>query len=358
MEHSISCSQFQQRVLKWFDKEGRKDLPWQHDITAYRVWVSEIMLQQTQVNTVIPYFIRFMQKFPQVHDLANAKLDEVLHLWTGLGYYARARNLHRTANIIVENYGGEFPKDVDQLSQLPGIGRSTAGAILSISHDTYAPILDGNVKRVLSRVFAIPGWPGDLSVAKKLWDIAEHYTPHKRSRDYTQAMMDLGAMVCTRTKPSCSICPLQKFCQAYEMKNPQEYPGKKPRKSLPIRVKQFLILIHKNKVLLENRPQSGIWGGLWSLPECDLNTQPKEYCEQLFSCKIASTENLPVTRHTFSHFHLDINPVILTVQRWPAQVKENDPYCWIDTDAPIELGLSAPVKQLLQQLNGNLRTPL
>lgn len=357
MEHKINRQPFQQRVLKWFDKEGRKDLPWQQDISPYRVWISEIMLQQTQVNTVIPYFIRFMQKFPQVHDLANAKLDEVLHLWTGLGYYARARNLHRTANIVSKEYCGEFPKDVEQLSQLPGIGRSTAGAILSISHNTYAPILDGNVKRVLSRVFAIPGWPGELSTAKKLWNIAEEYTPQKRCRDYTQAMMDLGALLCTRTKPSCSICPLQNFCQAFETKTQLEYPGKKPRKSIPIRTKQFLILVYNNKILLENRPQTGIWGGLWSLPECDSDAQAKDHCEKTFSCKIASTRNLPVTRHTFSHFHLDINPVILTVHRWPTQVKETDPYCWFDTNAPTELGLAAPVKQLLQQFHGNLRTP-
>lgn len=354
MEHTINSSQFQQRVLQWYDQEGRKDLPWQQNITPYRVWVSEIMLQQTQVNTVIPYFNRFMQKFPQVDDLAKAKLDEVLHLWTGLGYYARARNLHKTANIVVANFNGEFPKNVEELSQLPGIGRSTAGAILSISHDQFAPILDGNVKRVLSRVFAVPGWPGDLSVAKKLWSIAEHYTPQNRCRDYTQAMMDLGALLCTRTKPSCTICPLENFCQAFATKNPQDYPGKKPRKSLPVRVKQFLILIHNNKVLLENRPQSGIWGGLWSLPECEQNTQPKEYCESLYSCKIKSIKTLPVTRHTFSHFHLDINPVILNVQRWPSHIKENDPYCWIDTNGTIELGLAAPVKQLLQQLTDTI----
>lgn len=353
MNHTIEPKQFQQRVLKWFDQKGRKDLPWQQNISPYRVWVSEIMLQQTQVNTVIPYFNRFMQKFPQVHDLAKAKLDEVLHLWTGLGYYARARNLYKTANIIVDQFKGEFPKEVEQLSQLPGIGRSTAGAIISISQDTYAPILDGNVKRVLSRVFAISGWPGDLSVAKKLWTIAEDYTPHRRCRDYSQVMMDLGALLCTRTKPSCHKCPVQEFCQAFAMNKPELFPGKKPRKTLPIRVKQFLIIVHKNKVLLENRPQNGIWGGLWSLPECDSDTSPTKHCEQLFSCKIKSTKTLPVTRHTFSHFHLDINPVILNVQHWPTQVKENDPYCWIDTNSPIELGLAAPVKQLLQELGSN-----
>jgi A/G-specific adenine glycosylase len=346
-----NAEEFNQRVLNWYDQEGRKNLPWQLNITAYRVWVSEIMLQQTQVNTVIPYFNRFMQKFPQVHDLANAKLDEVLHCWTGLGYYARARNLHRSAQRVVEQFGGEFPADITQLSELPGIGRSTAGAIVSLSYDQYAPILDGNVKRVLSRVYAVAGWPGDLSVAKKLWQIAEHYTPQTRCRDYTQAMMDLGALLCTRTKPSCSVCPLQNLCQAYAAGNPQDYPGKKPRKIIPVREKQFLIILHNEKILLENRPQSGIWGGLWSLPECELENSAKEFCEKTFACKINSTQIMPRTRHTFSHFHLDINPVILKVQRWPTEVREEGQYCWVDTTAPIELGLAAPVKQLLDQLH-------
>lgn len=354
MNTSLKADQFYKHVLDWYDKEGRKDLPWQHDITPYRVWVSEIMLQQTQVNTVIPYFNRFMQKFPQVHDLANATLDEVLHLWTGLGYYARARNMHKTAQIIIEKFNGEFPKEVAQLSELPGIGRSTAGAIISISHNQYAPILDGNVKRVLSRVFAVDGWPGELSVAKKLWEIAEQYTPHTRCRDYSQVMMDLGALLCTRTKPSCTVCPLQKQCQAYAAGNPQDYPGKKPRKTTPVRQKQLLMIVHKQKILLENRPQNGIWGGLWSLPECDMDSVAGSYCEVAFACKIKSTQTLPVVRHTFSHFHLDITPVILKVQQWSTQIREGEQYCWVDADTPIQLGMAAPVKQLLVELRGQI----
>jgi len=354
MSNVIEPEQFYQRVLAWYDKAGRKDLPWQLDITPYRVWVSEIMLQQTQVNTVIPYFNRFMQKFPQVHDLAQAKLDEVLHLWTGLGYYARARNMHKTAQQVVERFNGHFPETVEQLAELPGIGRSTAGAIISLSHNRYAPILDGNVKRVLSRVFAVNGWPGELAVAKKLWEIAGQYTPQTRCRDYSQAMMDLGALLCTRSKPSCTICPLEKQCQAFTTGNPQNYPGKKPRKTLPIRQKQLLMIVHKQKILLENRPQNGIWGGLWSLPECAMDSAASAHCEVAFSCKIKATQTLPVVRHTFSHFHLDITPVILIVQRWPTQIKEGEQYCWVDAAKPIELGMAAPVKQLLTELSGHI----
>jgi A/G-specific adenine glycosylase len=251
---------------------------------------------------------------------------------------------------VVEKFQGEFPKDVEELSELPGIGRSTAGAIISISHDTYAPILDGNVKRVLSRFFAIPGWPGDLSVAKKLWEIAEQYTPKKRCRDYSQVMMDLGALLCTRTKPDCERCPLAQHCLAFAAGTPQLFPGKKARKEIPIRQKQLLIIVHQEKVLLENRPQSGIWGGLWSLPECELNAVAKEFCERSYGCKIRSTRSLPVVRHTFSHFHLDISPVILEVRQWPSQIREGGEYSWVDITAPIELGLAAPVKKLLNVL--------
>lgn len=352
MSHSIKASPqlFQQLVLNWYDQEGRKDLPWQQNITPYRVWVSEIMLQQTQVNTVIPYFDRFMKKFPQVHDLAAANLDEVLHLWTGLGYYARARNLHKTAQEIVSKFKGKFPETVQELSELPGIGRSTAGAIISISHNISAPILDGNVKRVLSRVFAIPGWPGDQTVAKKLWAIAEEYTPDFRARDYSQVMMDLGAMLCTRTKPNCERCPLTAHCLGKAEGKPEIYPGKKASKKIPVRQKQLLIIKHNDTVLLENRPQSGIWGGLWSFIECESGEEAQKYCESQFKCKIRSTQTLPLMRHTFSHFHLDISPVILEVQRWPNQIREGQEHKWVKLNTPIKLGLAAPVKKLLEEV--------
>ena len=228
-------SSFSDRVLHWFDAHGRKHLPWQQQISAYRVWVSEIMLQQTQVTTVIGYFERFMQRFPDVVTLANAPQDDVLHLWTGLGYYARARNLHKAAQQIATDHGGEFPQTLEQVMALPGIGRSTAGAILSIACGKSHPILDGNVKRVLARYYAIEGWPGKRAVEDTLWQHATENTPATRTNHYTQAMMDLGAMICTRSKPACDKCPLQSDCIAYAQGKQNEYPGKKPKKTLPVK---------------------------------------------------------------------------------------------------------------------------
>jgi len=227
-------TQFQRAVLAWFDQHGRKDLPWQRDLSPYRVWVSEVMLQQTQVATVIPYFERFMAAFPRVEALARADIDAVLHLWTGLGYYARARNLHRAAQLVVSDYQGRFPTELEPLQALPGVGRSTAGAILSIACGGRAPILDGNVKRVLSRCFAVPGWYGQGAVAKRLWALAESYTPSERVADYTQAMMDLGATLCSRARPQCPRCPLQGSCLAWAAGEPQRYPESRPRKAVPL----------------------------------------------------------------------------------------------------------------------------
>jgi A/G-specific adenine glycosylase len=241
----VNPQKFTQYVLAWFQQHGRKNLPWQHKISPYRVWVSEIMLQQTQVQTVIPYFKRFMQRFLRIADLANAAEDEVLHLWTGLGYYARARHLHKTAKIIQQQFKGKFPRDLATLQTLPGIGRSTAGAILAIAMHQPAAILDGNVKRVLSRVHAIAGWPGQPEVAAQLWQYAEQYTPQQLTAEYTQAMMDIGALICTRTKPQCTICPLQKICLAHQANNETAYPSKKPAKKLPIRALQALIFYMK-----------------------------------------------------------------------------------------------------------------
>jgi len=221
---------FSQQLLDWYDRHGRKELPWHRDRSAYRVWVSEIMLQQTQVTTVIPYFERFMERFPSVHDLASAAREEVLGYWSGLGYYARARNLHAAAIEVVERFGGEFPQDPEQLQSLRGIGRSTAAAIAAQAFDRRAAILDGNAKRVLARYHAIEGWPGKTAVTKKLWDCAEQHTPHERVCDYTQAIMDLGAMVCTRRNPACAACPMRTGCIGYARNNPEAYPGRKPKK--------------------------------------------------------------------------------------------------------------------------------
>ena len=263
----MSPKKFQNAVLNWFDQYGRTNLPWQQSINPYRVWVSEIMLQQTQVSTVIPYFERFMHSYPTVDALAAAPLDEVLHHWTGLGYYARARNLHKTAQLVSSELSGQFPDNVPQLIELPGIGRSTAGAISSIAFKNQATILDGNVKRVLARFSATDGWPGKSAVVEKLWLIAETYTPLKRIADYTQAMMDLGATLCTRSSPNCEQCPLMKDCKAFKQGNPQDYPGKKPKKKLPVRTTCFLMIKNSDgALLLEQNPPAGLVGWTLGIP--------------------------------------------------------------------------------------------
>ncbi len=346
---NTAATVFTKAILAWFDRHGRKHLPWQQDITPYRVWLSEIMLQQTQVATVIPYFERFVARFPDVQSLAAAPIDEVLHLWTGLGYYARARNLHRCAQIIASDYAGAFPSSVDELAELPGIGRSTAGAIVSIAFGRRAAILDGNVKRVLARYHAVEGWPGQTETLNRLWDIAETYTPKSRANHYTQAMMDMGATLCTRSKPHCEQCPVQQGCIAQAQGNPQDYPGKKPKKVLPEKSVQLLMLRDPaGDILLEQRPAQGIWGGLWSFPELALEQDVEAHVEQRFG-KLASRETWDSYRHTFSHYHLDITPVLAQLNRVHKAVAQPG-YHWYNPHNPDALGLAAPVKKLLQQL--------
>lgn len=342
-----SVSNFALRLLQWFDLHGRHDLPWQQDITPYRVWVSEIMLQQTQVSTVIPYYQAFMHSFPSVHALANASEDDVLHHWSGLGYYARARNLHKAAKMVVEN-GGEFPIGVEVLVELPGIGRSTAGAIASIAQNQYAAILDGNVKRVLARHQAIEGWAGQAKVADKLWLIAEAETPKKRTADYTQAIMDLGATLCTRSKPLCNFCPVSEDCLALATNSIADYPGKKPKKVMPVKQTQMLILQNKQgDVLLKKRPASGIWGGLWSLPE--LEGSVEDWVQQQFQ-QTAPSHSWPVMRHTFSHYHLDIQPIAVQLSKESPQIMEGGQQLWYNSAHPEQIGLAAPVKKLIDAL--------
>ncbi len=341
---------FAPRVLTWFDEHGRKHLPWQQKVTPYKVWVSEIMLQQTQVTTVIPYFERFMQHYPTVEDLAAASQDEVLHLWTGLGYYARARNLHKCAQTLVRDHDGQFPSTVEALTELSGIGRSTAGAIASLSMGQSAAILDGNVKRVLARHFAVEGWPGKTSVLNQLWSVAELLTPQKRSGHYTQAMMDLGAMVCTRSKPDCVQCPVSDSCAAYHQGNPQDYPGKKPKKDKPVKAVQLVMLRNgEGQWLLEQRPASGIWGGLWSFPEVESGLNVEEYWRETYAQTVVIKERWDSFRHTFSHYHLDITPVMADLAFQANQVGERANY-WYDVEQPSAIGLAAPVKQLLEKL--------
>jgi A/G-specific adenine glycosylase len=341
-------SAFSQAVLSWFDDNGRHDLPWQHNKTPYRVWVSEIMLQQTQVVTVIPYYERFMASFPTVQDLASASSDEVLHHWTGLGYYARARNLHKCAQTVVNDFGGEFPQTVEELEALSGIGRSTAGAIASISMDKHAAILDGNVKRVLSRFHAVEGWPGNKKIADEMWIIAERYTPAKRTGDYTQAMMDLGATLCTRSKPQCQICPLVNQCEAYAQDRVKEFPNSKPKKEKPVKAIRLLMLQHDNDVLLQQQPNSGIWGGLWIFPQQSVEDELFEHA-MLAEQDIKSVEHSDVFRHTFSHYHLDIHPIRIQLKAKVEQVAESA-MLWYNLKQPASVGLAAPVKKLLESL--------
>ena len=351
MDEKRLSNNISQRALAWFDHSGRKDLPWQQDINPYRVWVSEIMLQQTQVTTVIPYFERFMQELPTVQALAAASEDQVLHLWTGLGYYSRARNLHKSARTICEQSDGVFPSTVEALCELPGIGRSTAGAIVSIAFQQPAAILDGNVKRVLARFHAIEGWPGKSDVLKTLWQTAEAHAPQERVADYSQVMMDLGATLCTRSKPACPLCPLNADCLAHQQGNPQEYPGKKPKKVLPIKTAQVLIIQNsKGELLLERRPPSGIWGGLWVFPQIDSDADVDDYCAEQFGKTLATVERWNNFRHTFSHYHFDMSPVIIQLQKTPNIVMEAGQRLWYNRQQPAEVGLAAPIKKLMSRL--------
>ncbi len=310
----LDPSEFQSRVLLWFDTHGRKNLPWQSPQDPYRVWVSEIMLQQTQVGTVIDYFHRFMSRFPSLLALAESDVDAVLGLWAGLGYYARARNLHRTAQQLVKAHQGQFPASLEALVQLPGIGRSTAGAILSLGMGLSAPILDGNVRRVLARHWALSGWPGQADTLRKLWELSASLTPEIRAADFNQAMMDLGSLICTPRTPACLECPLNLSCLGHQEGSPTRYPGRKTARAIPVRNAYWLILRKPSgQIYLEQRPNRGIWGGLLSLPEFET----REALEAFFLTAFGPHHfdvPMPQRRHTFSHFHLDFCPVLSDIE--------------------------------------------
>ncbi len=359
---------FSQPLLNWFDTHGRHDLPWQENISPYRVWVSEIMLQQTQVATVIPYFKRFMLSFPNVEVLAKATQDEVLSHWAGLGYYARGRNLHKAARQIVEQHDGIFPSQFDDILALPGIGRSTAGAILSISLNQRFAILDGNVKRVLSRYFGIHGWPGEKKIEADLWHKADLLTPPKRFADYTQAIMDLGATTCKRSKPLCGVCPVQKSCVALKREETHSIPASKPKKDKPVKRAFFLLLLNSERqVLLRKRPQKGVWAGLWSLPEFDSLQGFKESIESQTTV-IESLVEWNYFRHTFTHYHLDIYPLVYRLDEGEVspvftigKSQNNDEKAsaemnWIELDRlnKGEVGVPAPVNKMLERLSETL----
>ena len=349
MQNKTTVIDFTSSLLAWYAHHGRHDLPWQQEVTPYRVWVSEVMLQQTQVNTVIPYFNAFMQRFPDIQALAEAELDEVLHCWTGLGYYARARNLQRAARIIIGQFNGEIPSGIEQLLTLPGIGRSTAGAILALSGNQRHPILDGNVKRVLARFHMLEGWPGQPEVERRLWKLAEQYTPDTRVAEYTQAIMDLGAIVCTRRQPRCGACPVHDACAARITSQQHHFPQPRPRKILPVRDTVFAILQNEaGQVLLEQRPPAGIWGGLWAFPECAPGDDLAAWIRARFGCAINGLEYLAKMRHTFSHFHLDIVPVHVAVMAGNEAVHESGCYCWYTPESVQRFGMATPVKKLLE----------
>jgi A/G-specific adenine glycosylase len=344
---------FSSLILNWFAHSGRKDLPWQLNKTPYSVWVSEIMLQQTQVKTVIPYYLKFMQRFPDILNLANASEDDVLHHWTGLGYYARARNLHKAARQIRDQHQGQFPENFVDVVALPGIGRSTAGAVLSMACKQKQSILDGNVKRVLARYFAIDGWPGNKQIENQLWEYAEQLTPDVQVADYTQAMMDMGATLCTRSKPKCDLCPLQNQCLAYAQGRQAELPGKKPAKTIPVKSTIMLLPMWHSQILLYKRPPSGLWGGLWGFYESkNLSSLPQDASQ--LGITDFDAQHLSPFRHTFSHFHLDIQPVILHLPALPGNQVQESQQLWYDLNQPAEVGLAAPTKKIFATLAKNL----
>ncbi|WP_413726593.1 A/G-specific adenine glycosylase [Sodalis sp. RH16] len=344
----IQAQQFAQQVLDWYQRFGRKTLPWQLEKTPYKVWLSEIMLQQTQVATVIPYFERFLAKFPTVGALAAAPLDEVLHQWTGLGYYARGRNLHKAARLIASRHNGVFPTNYEDITELPGIGRSTAGAVLSLALGQHYPILDGNVKRVLARCFAIEGWPGKKEVEQRLWALSEQLTPARDAGAFNQAMMDLGAMVCTRTRPKCELCPLHTGCEAYAAGTWARYPGKKPRQVLPEKTAWFLLLQSDQRIWLEQRPAVGLWGGLFCFPQFSRREDLALWLERR-GMDIQRGEQMVAFRHTFSHFHLDIVPLRMDLTDMQGCMDEGAGL-WYNLAQPPSVGLAAPVERLLKQV--------
>lgn len=354
ISNTSNNASFSSRIISWYEKFGRKHLPWQQDKTPYKVWVSEIMLQQTQVSTVIPYYLKFMTRFPTIDSLADAPQDEVLHYWTGLGYYARARNLHKSAQLIRDEHGSQFPRDFEDVLSLPGIGRSTAGAVLSLALAQHHAILDGNVKRVLARHGAIDGWPGKKQVENKLWELTDKLTPDLDVQKYNQAMMDIGASICSRSRPACSDCPVAIDCQAQLTGRQSDYPGKKPKKVIPEKNAYMLVLAKGEEVILEKRPPAGIWGGLWCFPQFSTREELDEYLITK-GLTVSEEEVLPGFRHTFSHFHLDISPILVSAEGFSDnQIMEDKPSLWYNLPHPPKVGLAAATERILASLNSVL----
>lgn len=345
---TAASGHFANALLAWYDLHGRKDLPWQQSRNAYRVWLSEVMLQQTQVRTVIAYFERFVAALPTLPDLAAASEDRVLALWSGLGYYSRARNLHRAARICVEQHAGDLPRERDALAALPGIGRSTAAAILAQAHGERHAILDGNVRRVLARWHGVHGWPGATAAQRVLWEYAEAHTPHQRVADYTQAIMDLGAILCTRARPQCERCPVTNGCVALRDGLTRVLPQAKPKGALPTRTTTMLVVRDGHgRVLLERRPPTGVWARLWSLPEIDDAVDAIRLLHDRYAVRADEPAALDGFVHTFSHYHLHITPLLLTGSRVD-RVADDPDRSWYSRAQLDALGLPAPVRTILE----------
>lgn len=338
---------FTQPLLDWFEKNGRKNLPWQTPRNAYRVWVSEIMLQQTQVKTVIPYFTRFIARFPDIHSLSIASEDEVLAHWSGLGYYSRGRNLHKTAMIINNNFQGNFPDNLEELIKLPGIGESTGAAIASLAFNKSTAILDGNVKRVLSRYFMVDGLPGIASVKQQLWQLANECMPKDNCAKYTQAIMDLGATCCTNKNYNCTQCPLKFTCLAYKNDTVADYPFKKLKKIIPTKQQQFLLLhTQENLIYLEKNPPVGLWGSLWCLPSIDSTLCPISHIKTTYGLHPQSMHELMAIKHSFSHFHLHIKALSFQMILAKNAVAEYSGR-WFIPEEINNLGLAKPVSRII-----------
>jgi len=336
---------FAERLIQWQKVHGRHDLPWQNTQDPYAIWVSEIMLQQTQVGAVIGYYQKFMDRFPNIANLANATQDEVLQHWSGLGYYSRARNLHNAAQMVMDDFNGQFPEDFEQIQQLPGIGRSTAAAIASFAFNQIQTILDGNVKRVLARHFVVEGWPSLPKVEKQLWLLAENLLPENDMIAYTQGLMDLGATLCTRSKPRCPSCPLQNTCGAYQQNRTKELPASKPRKTIPERHTTMLLLLQGDEIMLEKRPPSGIWGGLWSFPEITADEDPQMIARKRYGVETELLESLPDFTHTFTHFKLQITPQRLRVISHHSAHEAG--IVWLNTDDALGAAIPTPIRKIL-----------
>ncbi|KTC89690.1 A/G-specific adenine glycosylase [Fluoribacter dumoffii] len=347
VDNKILLAQFSKPLLQWFSLYGRNNLPWQLPRTPYKVWISEIMLQQTQVQTVIPYFNRFMQRFPNLSDLAQANEDEVLSLWSGLGYYSRARNLHETAKRVMRDHAGIIPDNYQLLKELPGIGPSTAAAIMSQAFNQPVAILDGNVKRVLTRFFRIKGYPEQAQVKKTLWELADLCMPKEHCADYTQAIMDLGALCCTSKNPNCSNCPLQSSCLAFKYKEQHLYPTKKVKKPVPVHQQQFLVLYNEGgAIYLEKRAPTGLWGGLWCLPSLDEGDCPLDFIRLNYDLYGEAPQQLVAFKHRFSHFHLEINAWSIKTKSLGKQLAEKQGQ-WFTKAQISSLGLAKPTTKIL-----------